>query len=118
MRVSSPVLQYSFTNYLVAIIVALTLGQIGSSTPETPNFATQVHQVRDNEGFVPLADALLLAPGCLGTGAHCLPAKAISRPTGVPMHASHCHDSGACQGSQAMLGKTACALEVCLSQPL
>lgn len=56
MPVSSPVLQYSFTNYLIAIIVALTLGQIGSSTPETPNFTTQVHQVREDEGFVLLAD--------------------------------------------------------------
>jgi len=26
-------------------VIALTLGQIGHSTPDTPNFATQVHQV-------------------------------------------------------------------------
>lgn len=39
-------LDYSIANYIVAIIIALTLGQIGHSTPEHPNFATQVHQVR------------------------------------------------------------------------
>jgi hypothetical protein len=38
-------LDYCITNYIVAIIFALTLGQIGDSTPETPNFITQVHQV-------------------------------------------------------------------------
>jgi hypothetical protein len=38
-------LDYSITNLLVAIIFALTLGQIGSSTPESPNFVTQLHQV-------------------------------------------------------------------------
>jgi hypothetical protein len=40
-------LDYSFTNYLVAIIFAFTLGQIGSSTPESPNFLTQLHQVNN-----------------------------------------------------------------------
>lgn len=40
-------LDYSITNYLVAIIFAFTLGQIGSSTPESPNFLTQLHQVNN-----------------------------------------------------------------------
>ena len=38
-------LDYAVTNYLVAIVVALTLGQIGSSTEKTPNFTTQLKQV-------------------------------------------------------------------------
>jgi len=38
-------LDYSITNLLAAVIIALTLGQIGSSTPETPNFFTQLGQV-------------------------------------------------------------------------
>ena len=38
-------LDYAVTNYIVAIVVALTLGQIGSSTPEHPNFTTQLKQV-------------------------------------------------------------------------
>lgn len=35
----------AITNYSTAIVVALTLGQIGSSTPKTPNFMTQLYQV-------------------------------------------------------------------------
>jgi hypothetical protein len=60
-------LDYSITNLLVAIIIALTLGQIGSSTPESPNFVTQLHQ--DNwpsVGFA-LAGGLVLGVGNLLT---------------------------------------------------
>lgn len=39
-------LDYSITNFLAGLLIALTLGQIGSSTPEQPNFITQLHQVR------------------------------------------------------------------------
>ena len=74
-------LQYSFTNYLVAIIVALTLGQIGSSTPETPNFVTQVHQVREGERCVLLAGAWLFGRVAWGPGHAVCPAQAISRLT-------------------------------------
>ena len=109
MPVSSHVLQYSFTNYLVAIIVALTLGQIGSSTPETPNFTTQVHQVRQDEGFALLADALLLGPGCLGSCACCLPAEAVSRPTGVPMQTYCCHNSRGLPGFTSYAGQASLA---------
>ncbi|RZS23996.1 hypothetical protein BHM03_00057019 [Ensete ventricosum] len=35
-------LDYSITNLLAAVIIALTLGQIGDSTPEMPNFITQL----------------------------------------------------------------------------
>lgn len=38
-------LDYSIPNYLVAVVIAFTLGQIGSSTPATPNFVEQLHQV-------------------------------------------------------------------------
>ncbi|RWW27017.1 hypothetical protein GW17_00008565, partial [Ensete ventricosum] len=37
-------LDYSITNLLAAVIIALTLGQIGDSTPEMPNFITQLGQ--------------------------------------------------------------------------
>lgn len=38
-------LDYSITNFLAAILIALTFGQIGNSTPEMPNFLTQLSQV-------------------------------------------------------------------------
>ena len=38
-------LDYTITNLLAAVIIALTFGQIGSSTPEMPNFITQLSQV-------------------------------------------------------------------------
>ena len=38
-------LDYSLTNFLVAIIIALTLGQIGPAKPGEPNFTTQLSQV-------------------------------------------------------------------------
>lgn len=38
-------LDYSITNLLAALLFAFTLGQIGSSTPEQPNFLTQLGQV-------------------------------------------------------------------------
>lgn len=38
-------LDYSITNFLAALLVAFTFGQIGADTPETPNFLTQLTQV-------------------------------------------------------------------------
>lgn len=38
-------LDYCITNYLSAIIIALTLGQLGPETPQRPNFFTQLRQV-------------------------------------------------------------------------
>ncbi|EMS50587.1 hypothetical protein TRIUR3_03713 [Triticum urartu] len=35
-------LDYSITNFLAAVLIALTFGQIGGDTPETPNFLTQL----------------------------------------------------------------------------
>ena len=38
-------LDYSLTNFLVAVLIALTLGQIGSPKAGEPNFTTQLSQV-------------------------------------------------------------------------
>lgn len=38
-------LDYTITNLLAAVIIALTIGQFGPSTPERPNFLTQLSQV-------------------------------------------------------------------------
>ena len=35
---------YAIPNYLVAILLALTLGNIGDSGPTEPNFTTQLKQ--------------------------------------------------------------------------
>jgi hypothetical protein len=39
-------LDFSVTNFLAAVLVALTFGQIGPDTPETPNFLTQLTQIQ------------------------------------------------------------------------
>ena len=39
-------LDYSITNLLAAVLIALTFGQIGDSKPNMPNFFTQLTQVR------------------------------------------------------------------------
>ena len=38
-------LDYSITNLLAAVIIALTFGEIGKGTPTAPNFFTQLSQV-------------------------------------------------------------------------
>jgi hypothetical protein len=38
-------IDYSISNFLAAVLVAFTFGQIGGDTPETPNFLTQLSQV-------------------------------------------------------------------------
>ena len=38
-------LDYSVTNFLMAVIIAFTLGQIGDAQPGKPNFTTQLAQV-------------------------------------------------------------------------
>jgi hypothetical protein len=45
-RILCSFLDYSITNYLIAIIFALTLGQIGNSTPATPNFVSFPWSIR------------------------------------------------------------------------
>ena len=39
---------------LCVAVIALTLGQIGYSTEDTPNFATQLHQVSRTSDGLPL----------------------------------------------------------------
>ncbi|CAK9316763.1 unnamed protein product [Citrullus colocynthis] len=50
-------LDYSITNYLAAVIFALTLGQFGNSSPDRPNFIQQLSQVQDNWASVIFAMA-------------------------------------------------------------
>lgn len=38
-------LDYSITNFLAAVIIAFTFGEIGKGTLDEPNFLTQVAQV-------------------------------------------------------------------------
>lgn len=38
-------MDYCLANYVVAIIVALTLGEVGTSTTDMPNFTAQTSQV-------------------------------------------------------------------------
>lgn len=45
-------LDYSLTNFLTAIVIALTVGQIGHSKPTLPNFITQLSQVYINLHFL------------------------------------------------------------------
>lgn len=37
-------LDYSITNFLAAMVIALTLGEIGNGTPDEPNFLDQLSQ--------------------------------------------------------------------------
>ncbi|KAK1551604.1 hypothetical protein Q3G72_001129 [Acer saccharum] len=41
-------LDYSITNLLAAVFIALTFGEIGKSTFESPNFTVQLTQLKDN----------------------------------------------------------------------
>ncbi|KAJ4827734.1 Phospholipid metabolism protein [Turnera subulata] len=41
-------LDYSITNLLAAVIIALTFGEMGKSTPQAPNFFTQLSQLTQN----------------------------------------------------------------------
>nr|CAB3462140.1 unnamed protein product [Digitaria exilis] len=41
-------LDYSLTNLLAAVLIAVTLGQAGEAKPDMPNFFTQLTQIHDN----------------------------------------------------------------------
>ncbi|KAI3914329.1 hypothetical protein MKW98_014936 [Papaver atlanticum] len=60
-------LDYSITNLLAAVLIALTFGQIGDSHPDTPNFITQLYQ--DNWPCVlfAMAGGVFLSVGNLAT---------------------------------------------------
>ncbi|WVZ90321.1 hypothetical protein U9M48_036632 [Paspalum notatum var. saurae] len=62
-------LDFSLTNFLAAVLVALTVGQIGPDTPETPNFLTQLTQIQDNWPSVlfAMAGGVTLSLGTLAT---------------------------------------------------
>ncbi|RZC59861.1 hypothetical protein C5167_007168 [Papaver somniferum] len=60
-------LDYSITNLLAAVLIALTFGQIGDGKPDTPNFITQLYQ--DNWPCVlfAMAGGVFLSLGNLAT---------------------------------------------------
>jgi hypothetical protein len=53
-------LDYSITNLLAAVVIALTFGQLGSSKEGMPNFITQLSQVRYRYSLWYLMRTLLL----------------------------------------------------------
>ncbi|XP_062111462.1 ureide permease 1-like isoform X3 [Humulus lupulus] len=60
-------LDYSITNLLAAIIIALTFGEIGKSTPEMPNFLVQLSQVNWPSVMFAMAGGVVLSLGNLST---------------------------------------------------
>ncbi|KAK3136627.1 hypothetical protein QOZ80_5BG0439650 [Eleusine coracana subsp. coracana] len=62
-------LDFSITNFVAAVLVALTFGQIGPDTPEHPNFLTQLTQIEDNWPSILFAAAggVTLSLGMLAT---------------------------------------------------
>jgi len=60
-------LDYSITNLLAAVIIAFTFGQIGSSTPEMPNFLTQLGQDNGPSIGFAMVGGLVLSLGNLAT---------------------------------------------------
>ncbi|THU58726.1 hypothetical protein C4D60_Mb03t17460 [Musa balbisiana] len=60
-------LDYSITNLLAAVIIALTLGQIGDSTPEMPNFITQLGQDNWPSTLFAMSGGIVLSLGNLST---------------------------------------------------
>ncbi|KAM5567381.1 ureide permease 2-like [Rosa sericea] len=60
-------LDYSITNFLVAVLIALTFGQIGSSTPDKPNFITQLSQDNLPSVLFAMAGGIVLSLGNLSS---------------------------------------------------
>ncbi|XP_062162482.1 ureide permease 1 isoform X2 [Alnus glutinosa] len=60
-------LDYSITNLLAAIIIALTFGEIGSSKPGVPNFFTQLAQDNWPSVLFAMAGGVVLSIGNLST---------------------------------------------------
>ncbi|XP_058081060.1 ureide permease 2-like [Magnolia sinica] len=60
-------LDYSITNLLAAVIIALTFGQIGSSKPDMPNFITQLSQDNWPPVLFAMAGGIVLSLGNLST---------------------------------------------------
>ncbi|XP_062204100.1 ureide permease 1-like isoform X2 [Phragmites australis] len=60
-------LDFSITNFLAAVLIALTFGQIGPDTPETPNFLTQLTQNNWPSILFAMAGGVTLSLGTLAT---------------------------------------------------
>lgn len=60
-------LDYSITNLLAAVIIALTLGQIGDAKPGMPNFITQLYQDNWPSVLFAMAGGVVLSIGNLST---------------------------------------------------
>ncbi|XP_042497010.1 ureide permease 2-like isoform X2 [Macadamia integrifolia] len=60
-------LDYSITNLLAAVIIALTFGQIGASKPDEPNFITQLSQDNWPSVLFAMAGGVVLSLGNLST---------------------------------------------------
>lgn len=60
-------LDYSITNFLAALLIAFTFGQIGDGTPETPNFLTQLTQGNWPSVMFAMAGGVVISLGTLAT---------------------------------------------------
>ncbi|KNA24308.1 hypothetical protein SOVF_016680 [Spinacia oleracea] len=60
-------LDYSITNLLAAVIIALTLGQMGDAKPGMPNFITQLYQDNWASVLFAMAGGVVLSIGNLST---------------------------------------------------
>ncbi|KAG1341959.1 hypothetical protein COCNU_05G001880 [Cocos nucifera] len=60
-------LDYSLTNLLAAVLIALTLGQIGDGKPNMPNFFTQLTQDNWPSVLFAMAGGIVLSLGNLAT---------------------------------------------------
>ncbi|KAF7124926.1 hypothetical protein RHSIM_Rhsim12G0136300 [Rhododendron simsii] len=60
-------LDYTMTNLLAAVIIAFTFGEIGKSSPEQPNFLTQLSQDNWPSVLFAMAGGVVLSIGNLST---------------------------------------------------
>ncbi|CAA7393439.1 unnamed protein product [Spirodela intermedia] len=60
-------LDYSITNLLAAVLIALTFGQIGDDTPDMPNFLTQLTQDNWPSILFAMGGGIVLSLGNLST---------------------------------------------------
>ncbi|XP_050237592.1 ureide permease 1-like [Mercurialis annua] len=62
-------LDYSITNLLAAVIIALTFGEIGKDTPQSPNFLSQLSSIHENWPSIlfAMAGGIVLSIGNLST---------------------------------------------------
>ncbi|KAJ7561898.1 hypothetical protein O6H91_03G046400 [Diphasiastrum complanatum] len=59
-------IDYAFSTFVVAVAFALTLGQIGSGTPEEPNFTTQLSQENGPSVAIAMLGGIALCLGNIG----------------------------------------------------